>query len=295
MIKEHATDSALVTDRPKRRHAVFHLPEACARLLEGARPELRERLFVIPDPQDYSVAGEIGLAARSCGIRPGQSLWELQRQYRDLLILHLPENFYTSMRERLSSLFLKHAPEVLEHSLGEWELDLTGCDRLVQDRWENWCDTLHAQLLSELGIEGNLALASRRSTARILARTQERTLVCRSGQEALSLASLTLDVVPELSEGLRLSLLRQGLRTLGEIARTPRHLMVRRFGTEGEKLCAMARGMDIAPVASLTAPATVVEDCLDLFAAPHVPEIETARPTRKKGKGRWQESTRLAA
>lgn len=295
MNKEHATDSAFVTDRPKRRHAVFHLPEACARLLEGVRPELRERLFVIPDPQDYSLAGEIGMAARSCGIRPGQSLWELQRQHRDLLIIHLPENFYSSMRERLSAVFLEHAPEVLEHSLGEWELDLTGCDRLVQGRWEDWCEALHTQLATELGVSGNLALASRRSTARILARTHERTTLCPSGQESSSLASLTLEVVPELSEGLRLSLLRQGLRTLGEIARTPRHLMVRRFGTEGEKLCAMARGMDIAPVVSLTAPAAAIEDSLDLFAAPAAPETETARPARKKGKGRWQESTRLAA
>ncbi|MEN9354415.1 MAG: polymerase [Fibrobacterota bacterium] len=289
-----AKDISLAVDRPSRRHAVFHLPEATARLLEGARPELQQRLFVLIDPNDSARAGEVGLAARSCGIRPGQALWELQRQHKDLLILHLPEAFYANMRERLSQIFLNQAPEVIEHSLGEWELDLTGCERLVQGRWEEWCAKLHTILQTEMGIQGHLALAMRRSTARMLARATESTIICPAGEEAKHLGTLPLEVIPELPELLRQKFLRHEMRTLGDLARMPRHLMSRRFGPEGEKLCAMARGMDITPILPAFVP-TPPEDALDLFAPAAVLEPETARPTRKAGKGRWQETRRLAA
>lgn len=293
MNSEITKESSLAVDRPQRRHAIFHLPEAAARLLEGARPELKTRLFVLIDPKGNSRAGEVGLAARSCGIRPGQTLWDLQRHHRDLLIIHLPETFYATMREKLSQIFLALAPEVLEHSLGEWELDLTGCDRLVQGRWEDWCKRLHLTLLEELGVEGKIALASRHATARMLARTPEPTVICPAGNEAQMLSPLSIEVIPELAEGLRQHLVRHELRSLGDLARQPRHIMGRRFGAEGEQLCAMARGMDIAPVLTFAA-SVPVEEALDLFA-PAAPEPETARPARKPVKSRWQETRRLAA
>ena len=102
-------------------------------------------------------------------------------------------------------------------------------------------------------------------------------------------------MIPELPEALRQNFLRHELRTLGDLARMPRHLMARRFGAEGERLCAMARGMDLAPIpAEPSIPAMEKLPELDLFAIPAIPEAGTARTYRRGAKGRWQEA-RLAA
>lgn len=275
--------------RPQRRYAVIHIPEVTARLLEGLRPELCNRPFVLPALDAPETIGVIGLAAYSCGLRHGDQLSEARRQHPDLLVLEPPESLFDTLRGTLREVFESFAPEVSEVSLGEWELDLTGCERLVKGLWEDWDSRLRGALQEHLGLKDvHLAIAGTRIAARLLARGTASTH-CPLGEESAQLAPLSLGVLPDLSETMQAKLARLGLRTLGDLARLPRRFLVRRFGPIGERLCTQARGLDLAPVElpfpSLPTPELPAESELELFAeiceAPTPAQVTSVAPRRR--------------
>ena len=275
--------------RPQRRYAVVHIPEVTARLLEGLRPELCTRPFVLPAPDAPETIGVTGLAAFSCGLRRGDLLTEARRQHPDLLVLEPPESLFETLRGTLREVFESFAPEVSEFSLGEWELDLTGCERLVKGLWEDWESRLRGALQEHLGLDDiHFAIAGTRIAARLLARGTANSH-CPPGEESVRLAPLPLGVLPDLSEALQAKLTRLELRTLGDLARLPRRFLVRRFGPIGERLCTQARGLDLAPVElpfpSLPAPELPAESELELFAetydAPLPTPVASVAPRRR--------------
>jgi DNA polymerase IV len=287
----------MTTTRPTRRIAVLHVGQSCARFLEGLRPDLCEKLFVIPSSQDPTRIAEVGLAAWSCGIRPQQTLSEALLRHRDLLVIPTPETLETLVRERLEPILDKASPSFREIEFGQWEMDLTGCERLLQGRWEDWAAALLMKVKSHLGVEMNVAIAGNRSAAQLLARSSMASIVVACGNEAQTLAPLPVQLLPELSPALWIRLQRLNVRTLGDLAQLPRQLLARRFGPLGEQLCIRARGLDLTCQNPGTA-APIMDEVEDLFAmTPDVEsEVEHKRPIKaRKTKGQpWHPMKKAA-
>jgi DNA polymerase-4 len=251
---------------------------------------------VLPDPEAPETIGVTGLAAFSCGLRNGGLLAEARRQHPDLLVLELPEPLLDTLRGTLRELLESFSPEVSEFSLGEWGLDLTGCERLVKGEWEAWGARLCHALQERLGLgEVHLAIAGTRIAARLLARNGSTCCVCPAGEEAKQLSGLPLSVLPDLEDSLQAKLARMDVRSLGDLAGLPRRFLVRRLGPVGERLCAQARGLDLAPaelpLPSLPAPELPAESELELFAESYeaplpMPLSAPRRRTSRAWKGR---------
>jgi protein ImuB len=116
------------------------------------------------------------------------------------------------------------------------------------------------------GLELNVALASTRLAAILLARARPGLTVVPPGGEAAALAPVELAVgsglesqhetVQDLTPLLPLLplLLRWGLRTFGDLARLPAVGLAERFGPDGPRLLRLARGEDEAPLVPLAPP-----------------------------------------
>lgn len=279
-------ETHLPTIRPARRIAVLQVGQPCARFLEGLRPDLANTLFAIPASKDAGRIGEVGLAAWSCGIRPGQTVAEARLRHRDLLVIPSPETLEPLVRERLEPILDKASPSFREIAFGTWELDLTGCERLLQGRWEDWAAALLLKVKSHLGVEMNVAIAGNRSAAWLLARGAVASIVVACGTEAQTLAPLPVQLL-DLSPALLVRLQRLEVRTLGDLAQLPRQLLARRFGPLGEQLCIWARGLDLTQTPGpVPAMPPEPEDLFAALAPEPVATPERKRPVKaRKSKG----------
>jgi protein ImuB len=153
---------------------------------------------------------------------------------------------------------------------------ITGLDRLIGN--------LH-QIASEisrrgnrLGLTANLAIASNPSAAILAARNKTGVTIIPAGQESAVLAPLSVEILPATPE-MHTTLLRWGIRTLGDLAALPEIGIAERLGEEGTRLRRLALGhgkelLDIRPAAQeyklhqeLEDPVYLLEPLLFLISA----------------------------
>jgi protein ImuB len=97
--------------------------------------------------------------------------------------------------------------------------------------------------------------------------------IVRPNAEATFLAPLPASLLTQ-DPDVRARLRRFGLRQIGAVAELPRSALVARFGAEGERLHARARGQEIAPFRPRRAPERL---CLALPIEPAVAELDSVR------------------
>jgi DNA polymerase-4 len=109
-----------------------------------------------------------------------------------------------------------------------------------------------------------LGLAATRLMARVMARQAHPAglLACPPGREAETLAPLEPGVLPGLSPHCRQRIRRYALASVGQVRALGRQALLAGFGSEGEKLYALASGMDPAP-APARRPEIVAETVLE--------------------------------
>ncbi len=94
---------------------------------------------------------------------------------------------------------------------------------------------------AEMNIQANLAIASNKSTAVLIARACRGVTIVAPGHEADALSPIPIDT-PLISPELLLKLHRWGVRTLGELAALPEIGVVERLGEAGYQLRRLALG-----------------------------------------------------
>ena len=95
----------------------------------------------------------------------------------------------------------------------------------------------------KLGLPANVAVSQNCFVALCAAKTRFGVTHIFPGQEAGFLHPLAIDVLP-LDPREKETLVRWGIRTVGELARLPEDSLVARFGTRGARLAKLARGQE---------------------------------------------------
>jgi protein ImuB len=112
------------------------------------------------------------------------------------------------------------------------------------------------------GLALHVAVASTRVAALVAARGRAGLTVITPGQEAETLAPLSLDLL-DLADDRRALFRRWGLGTLGDLAALPAKGLAERLGPDGPRLRRLALGQDDTPLVPTRAPDTF-ESSLDL-------------------------------
>ncbi len=115
---------------------------------------------------------------------------------------------------------------------------------------------------AEMGLAGNLAIAANPNAAELAARALPGVTFIPVGREQAVLGKIPVARAP-VSEELRETLVRWGLKTLGDVAELPPIGLAERLGQEGVWLYNLALGRIERPL-SLEAPETIYEDSLEV-------------------------------
>jgi DNA polymerase-4 len=234
---------------------------------------LRGTVFVVVDQSVESHKTpvlDVSAAAEALGVHPGLPVFLLRRRsWGGAHVTVVPRDIAAeaALRERMRALWTRCTPEFTVRDNGGAMLDMAGTPAARKHVPEKWAERLQSALL-RLGLESvAVGVAASQVVARVLSRDLSRrsagskrsgtsgtVIVCPAGEEARAVDPLPPSLLPGLSPAARDRLRKYGLATIGAVRRLGKEELTLRFGTEGEKLYALARGMDLEPVASRRKP-----------------------------------------
>lgn len=134
-------------------------------------------------------------------------------------------------------------------------------DIIVRADHKSWAAQFRADVACATGLGNvNIAVSTSRATAEILARIRSDIPLFDGSESELDavLGAVTLDMVPWLGKASRDQMERYHLRTLSEVRRFPHAFLKLHFGDVGERLSALARGLDVE--ASTTSSPALAEE-----------------------------------
>ncbi len=224
------------------------IPKLQRELIEATRPELRGTPWVLcaQNAGVHARLDDVSDAAGALGIEIGMRLAELRRRFPQVAIAAPDLRATQSFRRILSALCEARTP-VWEVGTDTAWLDLSGTVHLFSGDWVAWARKFRDDLARACGVRNvHLSAASSRGVAEILSRIPcgEEIRICLAKEELSTLESVPLESVPWLSRQTRERLERLGLRTLGDVRRQPRPFLKLHLGPHGERLAALASGLE---------------------------------------------------
>jgi DNA polymerase-4 len=259
--------------------AAITLPHFIAQALAVAKPDARGTAFAVveQDAQSHkTIVTDVSPAAEARGVHPGYPVFLLRRKFPGVAVVTRDKVVEATARETLRALWVRCTPDFTVRDNGGAMLDMTGTPATRRHAPPVWAAHVRASLL-RLGFESvAVGVASSQVVARVLSRGAALSLqhrrvlvdpglldalvgvvVCPVGEEERALDALPPGLLPGLSPAARARLRKYGLETIAAVRRLGKEELTLRFGTEGEKLYTLARGLDMEPVVARRKPLLV--------------------------------------
>jgi DNA polymerase-4 len=211
----------------------------------AGRPGLRGNPVIVGgDPQKRGLVVGASPEAMGMGVVPGMLTWEALRSCPQATLISPRPPLYHDKAQMVLSVLSLYS-DTIEHS----QLD---CFYLaIPDHDRDLMAGLQQQLLEQTGLSVSIGVASNKLVAHTAAylHMPEGLQIVSAGQEAAFLAPLPIERLV-VDNKIRATLRQLGLRTIGDVARTPEHLLVAHTGEAGKALLRHAQGKDARTIRS---------------------------------------------
>ncbi len=223
-------------------------------------PSLRGRPVIVGGEKgDRGLVLSSTYEARRRGVVPGLSLSEAARILPGAVFLKGDYPMAHRLSERAFEICRRITPLVMVTSLDDCYLDVTGSRRLFGAP-RGMAARIQREVEREVGLRVSLGVGENRLVARVATGFAKPGGVVEvfSGQGAEFLAPLPIRRLPGVGRRTEQTLLRYNVKTVGELARIPRELLVCTFGkVAGRVLFERARGIDERAVRPEVGPQSV--------------------------------------
>lgn len=238
--------------RPRAVHRVIaHLDFDAffAAVEENRDPSLRGKPVIVGGGE-RGVVSTANYVARQYGVHSAMPLRTARRLCPHGVYISGNHQLYYEYSRRLMEILGQYSPLVEEVSLDEAYIDLTGTEALFGPPVQT-ARLLQQRVADELGLSISVGVATNKLVAKVASdyRKPAGFTVVPPGREAEFLAPLPVGRLPGVGPVLLEQLRNRGVAVVGDLARTPAHLLRLSFGEWGEMLVHRARGEDLRPVA----------------------------------------------
>ncbi|MEJ5358969.1 MAG: DNA polymerase IV [Desulfobacterales bacterium] len=226
------------------------------------RPELRGLPVVVGGTGGRGVVAAASYEARAFGVRSAMPMAEARRLCPQAVFLPPRGERYREVARRIREVLASFSPVVEPVSIDEAFLDLAGTERLHGPP-EAAGRRLKERILAAVGLTCSVGIAPNRFLAKAASdfRKPDGLTVVAPGEVESFLAALPLEKAPGVGPRTRERLSRFGVRFMGEIARIPGVELVALLGRAGERLSALARGIDATPVTPVSPARSFGSEC----------------------------------
>jgi DNA polymerase IV len=249
-------------------YGVLIFSEFPAQVAAAYDPRLRGTAYAVVrqnSESHKSAVWSVSHAAAARGVRPGMPVSAARRVCAGIEMIAHDEALQEATRAELGAALSRYSPAVAIRRSGTCVLDLSRTPFSRGGRLHEQARALQAAVCLAAGLgPPSVGIAASRLAAAIAARRAPESgiIICPVGGEEELVASCDTAALPGLSAACRERLRKYGLRTVAQVQRLPRRDFGVRFGAEGERLYALAHGLDTGETAAPAAPIEV-ETVLD--------------------------------
>ena len=225
--------------------------EAAERLRLAGGPDLRlETAAVGGDMASrHGVILAKSIPAKKMGVRTGESIGEALRKCPSLILVPPNHTLYRQRSRQLMAILEEYTPLVEQASIDEAFMDMTGTQWLWGEPVAV-AHTIRERVKTDLGFTVNIGISVNKLLAKMASDFEKPDRVHTLFPEEIPEKMWPLPVGELYSVGgsTQKVMALLGIRTIGDLAKADRGLLVRHLKKQGEHLWAYANGIDVSPV-----------------------------------------------
>ncbi len=212
-------------------------------------PALRGKPIAVVGAGKRTVVTTASYEARARGVKTGMNLYEAKMACPELIVVVGDNHKYTHTCAELRKLYLQFTPQVEVYSVDEAFLDVTTTEHLFGGPLQIG-RMIKKEIKRRFGINATVGVGPNKLIAKLAADLSKPDGLRWIKKEEVAdvLENLPVEELWGIGKRMAEHLRRLGIRTCGELARTPVGVLRSRFGIVGEHLKRMAQGLDASPV-----------------------------------------------
>ncbi len=183
--------------------------------------------------------------AKRCGVQTGDTLWQARLKCPNIVIVPPHFDEYITISRATREIYHDNTNQVEPFGLDEAWLDVTGEDGLSTAR------RISDRIKRELGITVSIGVSFNKVFAKLgsdYKKPDAITVISRANFKDI-VWNLPVSDLLYVGRATTDKLIRMGVRTIGELARTPEFILKNHFGKTGAMLHSFANGEDLSRVA----------------------------------------------
>ncbi|MDB5658895.1 MAG: polymerase [Cypionkella sp.] len=208
-------------------------------------PELRDKAVIVGGGT-RGVVSTCCYIARIHGVRSAMPMFQALKLCPDAVVVKPRMSVYVDASRAIRAMMEALTPAIEPLSLDEAFLDLTGTERLHGAPPAVVLAGLVKRMEDELGLSGSVGLSHNKFLAKIasdLDKPRGFSIIGRAETEAF-LRPRSVRIIWGVGTAAQASLEKAGIRTISDLLRWDRTDLTARFGSMGDRLWNLARGLD---------------------------------------------------
>ena len=216
------------------------------------RPDLRGRpVAVCGDPAArHGIVLAKNEAAKAFGVKTAETIWQARRKCPQLVLLPAHHEKYRHYSKLAGALYARYTDLVEPFGIDESWLDVTGTLHLFGGDPRALADRIREEMKRELGLTISVGVSFNKVFAKLGSdyKKPDATTVIRREDVPRMVWPLPVRDLLFVGRASAQALEKAGIRTIGELAATPRERLKKLLGVHGEQLHDYATGAEHSPV-----------------------------------------------
>ncbi len=217
---------------------------------QALNPRLKGKPVVVGGKPDHrGVVASASYEARAFGLHAGMPLTTASRLCPEAVFIEGNFHRYRDASQKFMAILADFSPFLEPMGLDEAYLDVTGFES-IHGSIRQMAAAIKQRVKNELGLIASVGIASSKVVAKVASELSkpDGLLEVAHGEECAFLSALPLTELPGIGQKTERVLGGLGIRTIGELSRTPLTTLKSHLGASGEVLLRWASGIDDRPV-----------------------------------------------
>lgn len=224
---------------------------AVEKLNNGDKLDIRTIPAVIggDEAQRHGIVLAKSPVAKQFGIHTGEPLYFARKKCPELQVYEGNFEIYRKYSNAMIEIFKEHTNKIDQFSIDECSLDLTGF-LIPEEKLINRAYMISKEIKDKLGFTVNIGVSSNKLLAKMASDFEKPDKVHTLYPEEIKEKMWPLEVSNLLMVGRKSvpKLQKMGIKTIGDLAKTNKELLIKKFGKWGKLIWEYANGIDNSPV-----------------------------------------------
>ena len=219
-------------------------------LEKGSKIDIREIPAIIggDETKRSGIVLAKSMKAKECGITTAETIYQARRKCPGLKIFSSDFKIYRKYSDKLYNLLLQYTDKIERFSIDECFLDMT--EYLMKDTLLNKAKEINKRVKEELGFTVNIGVANNKLLAKMASDFTKPDRIHTLFKEEIKIKMWPLPISDLFMLGKRTvpKLYNMQIRTIGDLAKTNKDLLTKKFGKHGLQMWEYANGIDNSEV-----------------------------------------------